>query len=82
MPRFLGTDERGRDVLDHVEGRAAVSQEDRAAARTDAALAHVARMVREFHDLTHNCPQAGGRDVVCHNDLAPNNTVYTVAGGD
>ncbi|MEV0173691.1 phosphotransferase [Streptomyces sp. NPDC050803] len=79
-PRFLGSDERGRDVLDHIEGRAAVSPRDRVAARTDAALARVARMVRAFHDLTHGTPQAGDRDVVCHNDLAPKNTVYAVDG--
>jgi hypothetical protein len=75
-PRFLGTDERGREVFDFIEGRAAVSPEERAAARTDAALVRTVRLVREFHDLTHGTPLAGDRDVVCHNDLAPKNTVY------
>ncbi|GAB2893381.1 phosphotransferase [Streptomyces deserti] len=81
-PRFLGTDERGREVLDHVEGRAALSPAERAAARTDAALVRVARLVREFHDLTHGTPLARGQDVVCHNDLSPKNTVYAVDGAD
>lgn len=75
-PRFLGTDEQGREVLGYLEGRAAVSPEERAAARTDAALVRIARLVREFHDLTHGTALAGDRDVVCHNDLAPKNTVY------
>lgn len=78
-PRFLGTDDRGREVLSYVEGRAAVSASDRAAARTDDGLVRVARMVRAFHDLTHGTSAAGDRDVVCHNDLAPKNTVYDAA---
>jgi hypothetical protein len=75
-PRFLGVDERGREIFGYVEGRAAVTPRERAAARTDEALADVARLVREFHDLTHGTALAGDRDVVCHNDLAPKNTVY------
>ncbi|MDV7215041.1 phosphotransferase [Streptomyces prunicolor] len=79
-PRFLGTDERGREVFRYVEGRAAVTPDERSAARTDDALIRVARLVRAFHDLTHGTPQAGDQDVVCHNDLAPKNTVYAVHG--
>lgn len=79
-PRYLGTDERGREVFQYIEGRAAVSPEERSAARTDDSLVRVARLVRAFHDLTHGTPEAGDRDVVCHNDLAPKNTVYAVHG--
>ncbi|WP_019069109.1 phosphotransferase [Streptomyces hokutonensis] len=75
-PRFLGTDERGREVFQYIEGRAAVSPEERSAARSDDSLVRVAQLVRAFHDLTHGTPEAGDRDVVCHNDLAPKNTVY------
>jgi hypothetical protein len=78
-PRFLGTDERGREAFRYIEGRAAVSPEERSAARTDDSLVRVARLVRAFHDLTHGTPQAGDQDVVCHNDLAPKNTVYDSA---
>lgn len=80
-PRFLGTDEHGRDIFRYIEGRAAVTARERAAARTDEALVEVARLVRAFHDLTHGTPLAGDQDVVCHNDLAPKNTVYTVGDG-
>lgn len=76
-PRFLGTDEQGREMFGYVEGRAAVTPAERTAARTDEALAQVARLVRAFHDLTHGTALAGDQDVVCHNDLAPKNTVYT-----
>jgi aminoglycoside phosphotransferase (APT) family kinase protein len=43
----------------------------------------VARLVREFHDLTAGTDLAGGAEVLCHNDLHPNNTVYreTEEGG-
>jgi len=81
-PRFLGVDERGREVFGYIEGRAAVGPEERVAARTDDSLVRVARLVRAFHDLTHGTPQAGDQDVVCHNDLAPKNTVYAVHGGE
>ncbi|MDL5199492.1 phosphotransferase [Streptomyces sp. ALI-76-A] len=79
-PRFLGTDERGREMFSYIEGRAALTAAERAAARTDDCLIRVARLVRDFHDLTHGTPPAGDRDVVCHNDLAPKNTVYAVDG--
>ena len=78
-PRFLGTDERGREVFQYIEGQAAVSPDERSAARTDDSLVRVAQLVRDFHDLTHGTPQAGDQDVVCHNDLAPKNTVYDSA---
>ncbi|AGZ42561.1 type 11 methyltransferase [Actinoplanes friuliensis DSM 7358] len=61
-PRFLGTDEQGREVLSFVEGDVPSGPV------SDEALAAVARLVREFHDLT------GG--VVCHHDLSPGNTVF------
>ncbi|MGV9452603.1 phosphotransferase family protein [Streptomyces sp. NPDC003635] len=79
-PRFLGTDEQGREMLGYLEGRAALGPAEQAAARTDAALVRIARLVREFHDLTHGTALAGDRDVVCHNDLAPKNTVYDAEG--
>ncbi|MEU9173466.1 phosphotransferase [Streptomyces sp. NPDC048420] len=76
-PRFLGIDELGRETFGYIEGRAAVTPRERAAARNDEALVEVARLVRAFHDLTHGTPLAADQDVVCHNDLAPKNTVYT-----
>ena len=45
-----------------------------------ASLVQVAELVREFHDLTAGTPLAGDAEVVCHNDLAPNNTVYSPDG--
>ncbi|KUM73212.1 phosphotransferase family protein [Streptomyces curacoi] len=81
-PRYIGKDERGREVFGYLQGRAAVTPRERAAACTDEGLVRVARLVRAFHDMTHGTPLAGGQDVVCHNDLAPKNTVYTVDGAE
>jgi Phosphotransferase enzyme family len=78
-PRFLGVDERGREILSFVGGHVAWPPGP-AGATEEASLVRVAELVREFHDLTAGTPLAGEQEVVCHNDLAPNNTVY-VRGG-
>ncbi|MFJ2814775.1 phosphotransferase [Streptomyces sp. NPDC087294] len=49
---------------------------------SDESLVTLARLVREFHDLTAGSPLAGAQDVVCHNDLSPKNTVYRLSGGE
>lgn len=77
-PRLLGRDERGREVLEFLPGRAACTPDERRAAGADEALAGVAALVREFHDLTAGTALAGDAEVVCHHDLSPRNTVYTV----
>lgn len=75
-PRYLGTDELGREVLSYCAGH--VPWES--AVTSDESLARVAILMREFHDLTAGSALAAGGDVVCHNDLAPKNTVYRDAG--
>ncbi|MGW3646342.1 phosphotransferase family protein [Streptomyces sp. NPDC000878] len=49
---------------------------------SDESLVTVARLVREFHDLTAGTPPAGDQEVVCHNDLSPKNTVYQLSSGE
>ncbi|WP_405795322.1 phosphotransferase [Streptomyces sp. NBC_01506] len=68
-PRYRGVDEQGREVLEYVEGETDLPL-------SDARLARVAELVREFHDLTAGSSLAGAHEVVCHNDLSPRNTVY------
>nr|WP_211339329.1 phosphotransferase [Nocardia mexicana] len=72
-PRFLGIDPRGREVLTYVDGDVAPRA---ASAGEPECLVQVAELVREFHDLTAGTPLSGDREVVCHNDLSPKNTVY------
>lgn len=66
-PRVLGVDAQGREVLSFVPG---------STGEVLVGLVRVAEMTREFHDLTAGTPLAGDREVVCHNDLAPRNTVF------
>jgi hypothetical protein len=75
-PRFLGTDELGREVLSFIDGHVAWEPTQPSSVASDASLARVGDLVRELHDLTAGTPLAGGAEVVCHNDLSPKNTVY------
>lgn len=50
-PRFLGVDERGREVLSYIEGEAVVPPYPRWA-MTDTALVSVASLLRDYHDAT------------------------------
>lgn len=75
-PRHLGTDPAGREVLSFLPGYVAWQDDPPAAVRAEPALTAVAVLVRQFHDLTAGSALAGDREVVCHNDLAPRNTVY------
>jgi hypothetical protein len=81
-PRFLGFDEQGREILSFMDGYVAWRTDalTRAGVSGEASLVGVAELVREFHDLTAGTPLAGDQEVVCHNDLAPKNTVYGDGG--
>ena len=75
-PRHLGTDEHGREVLSYVDGHVPLTPAERAAVATPGAVAAVGALLRELHDLTAGTALAGDREVVCHHDLSPRNTVY------
>jgi hypothetical protein len=79
-PRHLGTDERGREVLSYVEGQVPWEPVRPLSVIDDEPLAEVARLTRQFHDLTAGTALAEGGEVVCHNDLSPRNTVYRDGG--
>jgi hypothetical protein len=79
-PRFLGTDERGREVLSFIDGHVAWEAVQPPSITSDPSLARLAVLVREFHDLTAGTPLAAGAEVACHNDLSPKNTVYRDSG--
>ncbi|MBB6343870.1 phosphotransferase [Nonomuraea muscovyensis] len=75
-PRFLGVDERDREILSHIPGHVPWQECRTPGVTSRRALARVAELVREFHDLTAGTALAGAEEVVCHNDLSPKNTVY------
>jgi hypothetical protein len=82
-PRFLGVDEQGREILTFMDGYVPGQERGLTGASgvtVEAGLVRVAELVRGFHDLTADTPLAGDAEVVCHNDLAPDNTVYSPDG--
>ncbi|MGN9808695.1 phosphotransferase [Micromonospora sp. BQ11] len=75
-PRHLGYDERGREVLGHVDGRVPWRDREDAVFFADPALARLAALIRRLHDACAGTPLAGDAETVCHHDLSPKNTVY------
>lgn len=82
VPRPLGRDEQGRQVLEHVPGDLALT----APRLTRAELARVGTLVRGIHDAAEHVSldpdahwdpaiEAPGAELVCHQDLAPWNLV-------
>ncbi len=88
-PRFLGVDDRGREVLSYVQGEAAI-EPYAAWALTDEALVGVAELLRRFHDAVATfdasehrwaspVPPAFRGGIVSHNDPNLDNVIF--AGG-
>src|SRR5450755_319048 len=86
-PRFLGIDERGREVLTFIDGEIG-NYPLKVYMWSDEVLQGVARLLRRFHDATvafvpspgatwqFEYPDATQHKVICHNDVAPYNMVY------
>jgi hypothetical protein len=80
-PRFLGVDEKGREILSFLPGHVAWEEgRQPPAVHCEESLVRAAQLVRQFHDLTAGTDLAGDQEVVCHNDLSPKNTVYRDLG--
>jgi hypothetical protein len=74
-PRLIGITSDGREMLSYIDGCVVWETERLKEAQVVQSLAGVARLVRQFHDLTAGDALAGASEVVCHNDLSPKNTV-------
>lgn len=85
-PRFLGYDERGREVLTYVEGDVATTAEPWVL--TDEALVSVVTLVRSLHEAAHGFPPPADGvwvwppppeyqgPVMGHNDICRENVVF------
>ena len=86
-PRFLGVDDRGREILTFITGEVG-SYPLPAYMWSDEMLASAARLLRSLHDATlgyvatdgavwqFSDPDPARHEVICHNDVAPYNTVF------
>lgn len=84
-PRWLGIDDQGREILSYVEG---IVPEYPLASDlwSHGTLVASAELLRGFHDATvgldpsapwrFRYPNRASYHVICHNDIAPYNTVY------
>ena len=86
-PRVLGTDEQGREVLAYIEGDGPTGWPDPMPEYVwrDDNLIAAARLLRRYHDaqagFTPPVPASwrwtsDAREVICHNDVAPFNSVF------
>jgi hypothetical protein len=86
-PRYLGTDEQGRDVLSYIEGTVALPPFP-PWSMTEGVLVDLAGLLRRFHQALASFEPLGavrwspeladpsGGPVVCHNDLCPENVIF------
>ncbi|MFD2077829.1 hypothetical protein SAMN05421678_12466 [Actinopolymorpha cephalotaxi] len=74
-PRYL-RDRDGREVLGRLDGHVAWEPAQPPPVWSEDSLVRVAKLVRQFHDLTAGTHLAGDQEVACHHDLAPRTTVY------
>ena len=84
VPEPLGTDEAGREVLSFIPGT--VPHDMPEWIWTERILTDVSRSLREWHDATADfhepnakwgLPPSGPQEVICHNDFAPYNCVFS-----
>ena len=71
VPRWLGSDAEGRDVLSYQHGDTGHDRES----WSDTQLTALVRLVRSMHDALAGSPEAEGAETVCHNDIAPWNVI-------
>ena len=71
VPRFLGIDEKGREMLTFIYG----SVPRQVGGFQKEQWIAAAKLLRLFHDATVDCELTGECEVVCHGDPAPGNYV-------
>jgi aminoglycoside phosphotransferase (APT) family kinase protein len=74
VPRLLGVDAQGREVLTYLPGVVPPTLGWRR--WRDEQIVAAARIVRGIHDATAGSPVTAGSEVICHGDLSPCNFVF------
>lgn len=84
-PRFLGIDEKGREILSFIEGEAG-NDPLKEYMWSDDVLKEIARMLRLYHDTVEDFPLSNdwipidntpnNMEVLCHNDFARYNIIF------
>jgi serine/threonine protein kinase len=69
-PRYLGTDEQGRECFSYLSGEVPPDL----GLHSDATLCAAGRLIRGYHDATVGFVTEA--EVICHNDLSPCNAVF------
>jgi hypothetical protein len=72
-PRFLGIDEKGREILSYIDGAIPPPKFQ----WPEKSLVRVVEMLRALHDATAGTRLAGHSDCVCHNDFTPWNIILS-----
>lgn len=72
-PRYLGVDQKGREILSFIDGFAPPHNGFRL---TEEAVRAGAKLVRDVHDLTQGTPFAAGSEVAAHRNLSQPNIVF------
>ncbi|WP_114571529.1 phosphotransferase enzyme family protein [Exiguobacterium flavidum] len=84
VPRFLGVDEQGREMLSFVAGEAG-DYPLKDYMWSDEVLVEAAAMLRQYHDAVSDFPLTGWEampetpeplEVICHNDFAVYNVIF------
>jgi len=65
-PKYLGIDDKGREILSYINGEMGRSIE-----WTNSQLIVVMEMLRDFHDSTTGSELCNGQEVVSHRDISP-----------
>ncbi len=72
VPRHLGFDDAGREILSFIPGEVFPKWRDYSPDQ----IAAGARLLRTFHDATRSSGLAGRHEAVCHYDPGPNNAIF------
>lgn len=70
-PRFLGYDERGREMLSYLDGEV-----PRGIQLTKEQLCAAMKLLRNMHDLAAQSHLCNGHETICHHDFAPWNIIF------